>query len=147
MTLPLLPLQIISKGGTLVDNMAATTRVTYVLIDPTDMSRVDELKRLRRGREKKFSIVTEEWVCARSAFIGSQYSVCTPYDTKIAVGALYLDFLVPSILSARYSAYQAPTVCPLSLLEAFVNSPSQKNVGRRYLSVFRKCRVRAYIMF
>ena len=54
-----------------MDNMAATTRITYVLIDPTDMARVDELKRLRREREKKFSIVTEEWVCARAGVVKS----------------------------------------------------------------------------
>ncbi|KAK7101253.1 DNA ligase 4-like [Littorina saxatilis] len=61
-TLDLLALEIRFFGATLANEL--DEQVSHVIVDQKDLSRLEELKAVRRGRKKKFHIVTEKWVRA-----------------------------------------------------------------------------------
>ncbi|XP_076463012.1 LOW QUALITY PROTEIN: DNA ligase 4-like [Babylonia areolata] len=61
-SLDLLALELRFFGATVVSQL--DSQVSHVVVEESDLSRLDQLKAVRRGRQKKFRIVTKKWIKA-----------------------------------------------------------------------------------
>ncbi|KAL8610583.1 hypothetical protein ACOMHN_006302 [Nucella lapillus] len=61
-SLDLLALEVRFFGASVVPTL--DTQVSHVIVEESDLSRLGQLKEVRRGRQKKFHIVTKKWVRA-----------------------------------------------------------------------------------
>lgn len=73
-SLDLLSLQIRFFGGTISDDL--DSGVSHVIVDKSDLNRLQTLKDERRKRKKKFHLVTEDWIreCIEEGTLTSERS-------------------------------------------------------------------------